>query len=727
VVMKQWTWAGMMIAGMMGFAVAVDEQPRTEGGAYRRWLNVRIDGGGFVSGLIEGPARGGSLYVRTDVGGAYRWLEKSGAWLPITDNVAASRQIESLATDPVDPGRVYVAAGGKMLRSDDRGGSWKVFEIPARMSGNGEGRSMGERLAVDPYLPRILFFGSRRDGLLRSEDAGETWRVVEGLADFREDPGIGFVLFDPRSGTKGRACRTIYVGGRGATACFYRSTDGGTTWQAVAGQPPPALFPHHAVRDRRGRIFMVYGNAAGPNGITDGAVWRHDPAMSGDAAWCDISPLKPGTGSGDHFGYASLALDPHVPDRVVVGSIDRWAWHDAMWMTTNAAAVKPDWTVLFSGKVKPKWISPVTYKVRDTHWIGDAAFHPSRPDQFFFAGGQGAFRTDNLSAGTNAVWTFSSYGLEETVVLDLASPSEGPRLLSGLGDIGGFVHASLATSPTIKHSDANTTGVDVAGRAPAVMARVGNRPASFSVDGGATWQLFPSLAPGKNGDIAVSADGAVFLWSPQGAAVQVSRDRGASWTPVEGLPAGCKIAADRVNGAKFYAFDSKAGALFASTDGGVTFVGSATRVPGTHGYLRSAIRAVPGREGHVFVSTQNWQQLSGLHRSIDSGLTFAAVSGYDNGSRPLTANHAVRALRAFGFGLPLKAGAYPALYAAGKINADAAGEIDGIFRSDDAGASWVRINDDAHRFGVDVIVGDGRTPGRVYLGTDGRGIICGEP
>ena len=63
---------------------------------------------------------------------------------------------------------------------------------------------------------------------------------------------------------------------------------------------------------------------------------------------------------------------------------------------------------------------------------------------------------------------------------------------------------------------------------------------------------------------------------------------------------------------------------------------------------------------------------------------------------------------------------YQSLYTNSKIN----GKY-GIYRSDDKGATWIRINDDKHQFGAanSTITGDPRIYGRVYLGTNGRGII----
>jgi hypothetical protein len=54
--------------------------------------------------------------------------------------------------------------------------------------------------------------------------------------------------------------------------------------------------------------------------------------------------------------------------------------------------------------------------------------------------------------------------------------------------------------------------------------------------------------------------------------------------------------------------------------------------------------------------------------------------------------------------------------------------VRGLFRSDDAGRHWVRINDDRHQYGWtgSTLTGDPRVHGRVYVGTNGRGIIVGD-
>ena len=82
----------------------------------------------------------------------------------------------------------------------------------------------------------------------------------------------------------------------------------------------------------------------------------------------------------------------------------------------------------------------------------------------------------------------------------------------------------------------------------------------------------------------------------------------------------------------------------------------------------------------------------------------------------------VSTLYAFGFGKSRIEDGYPALYIIGVVDG-----VYGFFRSDDSGNNWVRINDDNHQYGLVLhICGDMQEYGRVYVGTHGRGLVCGS-
>src|SRR5512142_1563641 len=79
------------------------------------WQNVQIVGGGFVDGIIFHPKEKGLRYARTDIGGAYRWNDQTRRWEPLLDWVPYRdlnlMGVESIAVDPSDPDRVYLACG----------------------------------------------------------------------------------------------------------------------------------------------------------------------------------------------------------------------------------------------------------------------------------------------------------------------------------------------------------------------------------------------------------------------------------------------------------------------------------------------------------------------------------------------------------------------------------------------------------------------------------------
>ena len=301
-------------------------------------------GGGFVQRhRLQPRSRRALVYARTDIGGAYRWDAAGKAWVPLTDQLGRDSNffgIESLAADPVDANKVYLAAGtytgswvgnGAILRSNDRGNTWQTIDMPVKMGGNENGRSMGERLAVDPNQPGILYFGSRKAGLWKSTDAASTWERVGSFTASDGDKGIGIpiVLFDKASGSKGKATPVIYAAIANNDGSLYRSSDAGATWKLVAKQPTGVMVSH-AMFDSTGALYLSYTNGPGPNDITDGGVWKYEPKAE---KFTDITPAAPK--GDDRFGYGGLALDAAHPGTIMVSTIDRWTKGDEVYRTTD--------------------------------------------------------------------------------------------------------------------------------------------------------------------------------------------------------------------------------------------------------------------------------------------------------------------------------------------------------------------------------------------------------
>jgi hypothetical protein len=151
---------------------------------------VQVVGGGFIPGIVFSQTEPNLVYARTDIGGAYRLDAATNRWVPLLDSVGWDdwnlTGVISIATDPVNPNNVYVAAGtytndwtsqnGAVLRSNDRGATWQRTMQPFKLGGNMPGRGAGERLAIDPNRNGTIYLGAPSgNGLWRSTDSGLTW------------------------------------------------------------------------------------------------------------------------------------------------------------------------------------------------------------------------------------------------------------------------------------------------------------------------------------------------------------------------------------------------------------------------------------------------------------------------------------------------------------------------------------------------------------------------
>lgn len=721
------------------------------------WKHVVTGGGGgYVPGIIFNTKEKDLIYARTDIGGAYRWNPATNSWVQLLGWIGFDdwnwTGVESIATDPVDPDRLYLAVGtytnnwtsanGAILRSTDRGNTFQRTDLPFKLGGNMPGRGMGERLAIDPNQNSILYLGARSgNGLWRSTDYGVTWSKVTSFPNpgsYVQDPsepyladitGVVWITFDPRTGTPGSATQTIYVGVADQGNSIYRSTDAGATWEAVPGQPT-GFLPHHGILGSNGLLYVSYSDTQGPYDGSKGDVYKFNTATG---EWTMISPI-PSTSSDNYFGYGGLAVDAQNPNTIMVASLNSW-WPDAiLFRSTDAGAT---WTRIWDWASYPSRTLRYTMDISNAPWlnfgntnpvepvpavklgwmIGDLDIDPFDSDRMMYGTGATIYGTTNLTnwdkGGTITIKSMA-VGIEEASVQDLISPPSGANLYSVLGDISGFRHDDLTKSPAAMYSipyAGTYHSIDYAELNPSFMVRVGcgvpsasppTTSSAFTYDGGLTWFAGNNDISGLTGGgtVAAAADASVVVWAPKDAPVSLSKDNGNSWTPCQGVPTNAQVRSDRVNPKKFYAF--AAGRFYVSTDGGVNFTVTAASGLPSNGQFK----AMPGREGDIWLAGSD-----GMYHSTDSGTSFTKLTN-------------VQVADTIGFGKAAPGQSYPAIYTCAKID-----NIRGIFRSDDAGETWVRINDDLHQYGCtnSCITGDPRIYGRVYVGTNGFGIVYGEP
>jgi hypothetical protein len=736
------------------------------------WKSVQMVGGGFVDGIVFHPTAKDLCYCRTDMGGAYRRNPLTLRWEPLLDWVSYEdvnlMGVESIALDPSDPNRLFLSLGtysndrspnGAILRSDDRGKTFQRTNVPFKMGGNEDGRGNGERMSVDPNNGNILYLGTRHAGLWKSTDRAVTWNKVMNFPDITEKApsnmhdqdsitrwsrmhqgsGVVLTIFDSKSGKPGKGSFAIYVGVSLMNhENIYRSTDAGKTWLAVPKQPQQNR-PTHAILASNGNMFITYGDAPGPTRMTNGSVWKLNTKND---EWTDITPDKPDP-KNRAFGYAAVSVDAHNPDILIVSSFNRYGIEKGEEIFRSLDGGKT-WAKVFAGGGTFDYsLAPYVQKT-GIHWLFDIEIDPSNPDHAMFTTGYGGHETFNLTdmdKGKPTKWSVMSTGIEETVALELLSPTKGAPLITAIGDYGGFVHWDLdkpASGSFDNPRFGNTNGVACAANNPDIIVRVGRATSkneggniAYSFEGGKSWQPTASMPTTDSsvGNIAVSSDGSTWIWAPapvrggygQGnranrlIPVYLTSDKGGSWTECKGIPGNTRVIADPVNPDKFYAISLFEGKLFISNDKGNNFKEQVINLPGglpkqegNRGDNRGGqdrIYATPGKEGDLWIAA-----FDGLYHSTNSGKEFIKLDG-------------VHEIHAFGFGKAVSKNNYEAIYLVGVVNG-----VRGIFRSNDTAKSWVRINDDQHQWGLILqITGDPKMYGRVYVGTHGRGTVYGDP
>ena len=785
----QFLWvlcALVLTSGMSAFAQA-------DITAQYQWKPVRIGGGGWVVGMTVHPLDSTVRYARTDVGNAFRWDEASQQWYPMrvynTDGSGVHQTAEtsspsqygedSIVVDPTNTSVVYMVFPPyhscdvqcpnnyvEFYKSVDGGKNFYPGNMTAagiKGDPNGNNRMDGEKLAVDPVNPSVLYYGSDSQGLYRSLDGGATWSQFNGAGapptniefvniQFAKAPGTvtvnGVVL-----------SKTIYAvsinNNSDAGGDVYQSMDGGKTWSdistgvtdAASGQKLNQQALSSTI-DSADALYVVENNA------TDG--WRRAYWKYAAGKWARVS-LE----GFINQALSSVAVDPTNPMRIYAMGQDTGLSRSddggVTWKNLGSAqyANSLAWLPQTVGMAGGEWHSNGGVKVDSQGNL----WSPSAQEGVITIP---AVQASSATTANPPKWTITSKGIEELVTMDIVvPPGSNDSIVATAMDTTGFYipnpdNFSAVQIPLQQEIIAQGTSVAYCPDVPTYIAvtssnvyNFGTNYSGYSTDGGKTWTRFgPALKFTLNttpsdipaGLIAVSVRGGrklgqdhIVLYPPDALTPEYSQDGGATWQVTQSFPlygggmqtgyntwwnSGISehlLRADPFTPDKFYLKLSQApDTLYISTDGGKTWVGQpGANLPATDPYGQLAVNE---KVQNDLWYVDGWEGGSthGLFHSTDGGQTFQQLAGI---------NHA--SVIAVGAGSGNAGDAPYSVYFYGQL---ATSPDWGVFRSTDAGASWDRIAyyPTGTYNNARAMAASQDTFGKVYIGLGGQSFIYGQ-
>jgi len=214
-----------------------------------------------VWALSSHSAQPGSLHSGTDAG-VFRWVEQTARWEQLS---AALGDVWAILHDPKDPSILYAGTRPAALyRSRDGGVTWSELAAPgiAKFSDVNMGPTRVTQLLFDPFATDTLWATVEIGGIYRSDDRGDTWRLLtNGLVS---GDVHGIAVTRTRAGTP----RVLATTNRG----LHASDDQGETWRLVELDSPWQYTRAVVTRaDDPATVFLANGN--GPPG-NDGRLLR---------------------------------------------------------------------------------------------------------------------------------------------------------------------------------------------------------------------------------------------------------------------------------------------------------------------------------------------------------------------------------------------------------------------------------------------------------------------
>lgn len=682
------------------------------------WRNVMIGGGGYITGIKIHPNNADLIYLRTDVGGCYRYDTEQKQLKQLITNVPYEQSnlygINGLALDPHDQNMVYIAAGkypdrahSGVFRSDDKGETWQSMGLNKPFGGNFHPFRTGNPLEVNPHTSE-LWAGTLGEGLWRYSN--NEWHKITSIPDGEYERiaggnlanGVSGICFDPLD------ARYVYVAVRGYG--LYRSSDGGEVFEKV-GEVSTDFYELSLSRGGN-ELFAA---------INKGLFRLKNCKVN--STWEDVSVTQ------EPHHSRTVACSPHANGTLISGDSGQGRINKIYLSCTGGDT----WTRI------PSTVSNIVKWHPDDYpgsMISQFAFDPKDKEKIYFTDWYSFYKTDNIFAPTVKWSNEMAYGHEEMVPVILLSSKmpnhQGVQLYVGGADLSAIQITDLDNYTTLPNiaslvkpaSMPEVSGMDFYEQDPNRVAFSGGNEWSMetgclalSCDGSKTLHIAEGYLPEwGGGKVAFSGTNPDNLVVATQEGIRYTTDGGKTFHRSQGVSDGSYVRSgifqyihplcgDRVNG-DFYLYDNRTGDFSVSTDGGKTFE-KRMPLPAGNDEQKLAIIAPHNQCGHLFAALGR----EGLYTTTNGGEAWTKSTEF-----------ASALLIAAGKGITEDA--YPAIYLFGKKKNS---ETCRFYRSTDGGETWLLVNEEARAGnGTQALCADRNVFGRFYVATNGTGVFVAE-